>query len=280
MKKFLHLSVLLLFFLSSFAQTKEQLYATEQLSYASQILYTKISYMDQTKFMQQTFAELAYLKRTYKLDSFKLDDKKYISKLNDYYYKTFFPYSKLLDENALVTEDCFSDSTNAKIHDVKKTLFYTLYPKQIKMPKNIVDQIEEDATLDEFLGPYNSLNTIYFLKKYNYENLTAVQKKKLASVEKFLSDFVYKKYVENNPKWSFYKFLSIKVLMMNDYKPANPIDITGVVAYVISDKDHGLALSAEEKSDIPLMNKIGYKQALEYEFNAVLWIFLLELNKN
>jgi hypothetical protein len=41
-----------------------------------------------------------------------------------------------------------------------------------------------------------------------------------------------------------------------------------------------LSLNDHDKNNIPLMNRIGYQQAMELEANALLWIFLLELNKN
>lgn len=274
MKKFLHLFILLISFSSAFAQSKDSL-----LPIATKVLYTKISYMDQPDFNQDVYAELAYLKRVYHLDSFRINNSRYISSLNDYYYKRFYLYSKLLDENAVVTEDCFSDDANARLNSARKLIFYTLYPNSIKLPENIVDQIEEYATVDEFWGPYNSLNIIYFLKKYNYQNLSSAQKTKLASVEKFLSDLMYNKYIKDKKKWDFYKFLSLKVLKMNNIELAKNIDISDLVIYITHNYNKPFVLSEEDRNDMALMNKVGYKNILEYEVNAFLWIFLLELNK-
>ena len=120
MKKFLSILIALFLFTSvSYSYTKEE------LSFATEILFRKTAYLDQMKFKQETMAELAYLKRVYKLDSFNLQTKKYISNLNDFYYKAFYPYSKLLDENAVITEDCIDEQKTAQ---VKKLLFYTIYP--------------------------------------------------------------------------------------------------------------------------------------------------------
>lgn len=273
MKKFLHLFAILFFFLTSFAQTKAE------LSSAITRLYTKISYMDQPDFDQETYAELAYLKRIYHLDSFNLKNGRYIASLSDHYYKRFYLYSKLLNDNAIVTEDCLNDDDNKNLHPARKVVFYTLYPNSIKLPKNIIEQIEEYATIDEFFGPYTALNNIYFLKKYNSNNLTTEQKTKLSSVEKSLSDLLYSKYIKDTDgkTWSFYKFLSLKVLKMNANPLVNNVDISLLVGFINSGKPIGL--SETDRKDVALMNRVGGKAVLDYILNSTLWIFLLELNK-
>ena len=78
MKKFLSILIALFLFTSvSYSYTKEE------LSFATEILFRKTAYLDQMKLKQETMAELAYLKRVYKLDSFNLQNKKNINKLND-----------------------------------------------------------------------------------------------------------------------------------------------------------------------------------------------------
>lgn len=273
MKKLLHLFALLLFFSASFAQSKEE------MASASKILYTKISWMDQPDFSQEIYAELAYLKRIYHLDSFNLNNSRYISKMNDFYYRRFYLFSKLLDENAIVTEDCFQDDANKNLHAARKMLPYCIYPNSIKLPKNIVEQLDEYATIDEFFGPYNSLNTIYFLKKYNYSNLSAAQKTKLEGIEKFLSNLMYTKYVQNKP-WSYYRFLSLKVLKMNNSELVKNIGFSDIVAYLNNNPMAPLALSDTDRADVALMKKAGGKDFLPQIANSILWIILLELNKN
>jgi hypothetical protein len=274
MKKFLLLFTFCFSLSISFAQTKDE------LSSAITKLYTKISYMDQPDFELQTFAELAYLKRSYKIDSFNLKIDRYIASLNDHYYKRFYPYSKLLNEKAIVTEDCLHDEANEKLHPSRKLLFYTLYPNSIKLPKNIIDQIEEYSTIDVFFGPYYALNTIYFLKKYNYNILTTVQKTKLEVLENSLSDLLYTKYIKGTDAqtWSFYKFLSLKVLKMNKNPLVDNTDISLLVSFVNSDQP--LVLSETDRKDVDLMNRVGGRTVLEYILNSTMWIFLLELNKN
>ncbi|MFN8295808.1 MAG: hypothetical protein U0T69_06400 [Chitinophagales bacterium] len=273
MKKYLLLVIISLSVSISFAQTKAD------LASAIKRLYTKISYMDQPEFELQTYAELAYLKRIYKLDSFNLKNGRYIASLNDHYYKRFYLYSKLLNENAIVTEDCLHDEANENLHPARKLIFYTLYPNSIKVPDSIIYKIEEYATIDEFFGPYYALNTIYFLKKYNYDNLTAAQKTKLKSVENSLSDLLYTKYISGTDvkTWSFYKFLSLKVLKMNKNPLADNVNISLLVGYVNSDKE--LSLSDIDSKDIDLLKRVGGKTVFEYILNSTMWIFLLELNK-
>lgn len=272
MKTFLHLFITLFLSYNSFAQTSK-----EDLAFATEVLYRKVANMDQKAFLQESFAEYAYLKRTYKLDSFKLNNKAYIGSLNDYYYKSFYPYSKLLKEDAIVTADCIAE---LKMPDIKKLLLYSLYPNHIKLPANFIDQIEEQSTVDEFFGPYYALTDIYFLKKFNYSNLSAAQKDKLSKLESFLCNLLYTKYVVNNPEWTYNKLLSLKVLKMNGYAPADLINFDALVTFVKINKDKNFDLSDSEKNNKALMDRIGYKKVLEQKINAALWIFLLELNKN
>lgn len=272
MKTFLHLLLTLSISYSSFAQTSK-----DDLSFATEVLYRKIANLNQKAFLQESFAEYAYLKRTYKLDSFALDNDKYIGSLNDYYYKNFYLYSKLLNDNAIVTEDCI---TEQKIPQIKKLLFYTLYPKQIKLPANFIDQIEEQSTIDEFFGPYYALIDIYFLKKYNYSNLSLKQIDKLSKLESFLCNLLYTKYIVDKQEWTYHKFLSLKVLKMNAYAPADTVDFDLLVKFIKYNKDKEFDLSDSEKNNKALMDRIGYKKVLDQEINAALWIFLLELNKN
>ncbi len=272
MKKILLPIIFIGFSYSAFAQISK-----ERLSYALEILYRKTAFLNQKSFQQETFAELSYLKRAYKLDSFNLNSKEYISSLNDFYYKNFFPYSKFLNENAIVTEDCIVETNIAFI---KKLLFYTLYPNHIKLPKNIVELIEEHSKIDEFFGPYYALTNIYFLKNFNYNNLSASQKSKLSVIEKTFSDSLYIKYVKDVTVWNFNKFLSLKVLKMNNYEPVASIDISPLADFIINDIKQPLKLGEEDLGNTALLNRVGYNKALEFEANALLWIFILELNKN
>lgn len=271
MKNFLHLALIL--FLST--TCKAQL-TKEQYKLAAEVLYRKTSFLDQLKIKQETFAELAYLKRTHQLDSFNLQTKSYIANLNDYYYKDFYLYSKLLNENAIITEDCIQE---AKLLPIKKLLFYCIYPQSVKLPNDIVEQLEEQATVDEFLGPYYALNNIYFLKKYNSHNLSAQQKSKLEKTEQFFSNLLFNKYVKDKEEWNYHKFLSLKVLRMNKYQPAENINIEPLAYFILKDISTPLALGETDLKDSKLMNSVGYYQTLEMEANALLWIFLLEVDK-
>jgi hypothetical protein len=265
MRKFLILTLFFSFITVSSAQTRAQ------LDSAISILSLKINYLDPYSFEQSAYAELAYLKRTYKLDMLKINDTIYKSKLNDYYYKRFFPFSKFLDDEAVVTEDCLTDAVNGPVHQSRKLLFYVIYPQSIKLPENIVSQLEEYSSIDEFFGPYNMLNIIYYLKKYNYNNLTKTQKDKLATTESFLSKLLYTKYVSGKP-WSFHKFLAVKVLKMNKSEFATGIDFSDLVRYI--NANGALQLGDEDMKDMELIKRVGGKEMMQMEANAVLWIFL------
>lgn len=271
MKNILLYFFLLLFFSSSYAQTKEE------LTSAINDLSKKIIYKEPVTFENNIYAELAYLRRNYNLPFLKLNDSLYKRHQNDYYYKRFYLYSKLLDENAVVTEDCINDEVNVQVNKANKLLFYIIYPNSIKLPANIVDQLEEYSTVDEFYGPYVMLNDIYFLKKYQYNNLTKTQKEKLAGLEGFLSKLMYKKYIENQP-WSFHRLLSLKVLKMNKSSLVADIKVDDIVKYF---NDNGaLDIPEADKKDTELLKTVGYRKVLQYDVTAVLWIFLLELEKN
>ncbi|MCB0508278.1 MAG: hypothetical protein KDD21_08270, partial [Bacteroidetes bacterium] len=187
-------------------------------------------------------------------------------------------YSKLLNDTTVVTEDCLNDDANSKINQLNKLFFYALYPNTIALPKNYIDLLEEYSTVDEFFGPYYVLNTAYFLKKYNIQNLSKAQKEKLNSLVNQLCNTIYTKYVKNNNLWNFYKFSALKVLLMNEYEPAQKTDISQVITYI--NAGGPLKLSDEDRNDVELMNRAGGDYVFRHSLNASMWIFLLELNKN
>ncbi len=255
------------------AQTKEELQASvTRLSKA-------ISYYDQEGVRQQTFAELAYIKRIYKLDSCDVRVARYVKSLNDYYYKQFFLYSKFLDENAYVTEDCLDNpNKNTDFQPFIKILFYSLYPNTFNLPKNYIEQIESISNEYEFFSPYYALYTIHFLKEYSYDKLNSAQKIKLEKLESALSDTLYTKYVKNMDNWNYYKLMSLKVLKLNKYAPVQAVDLKLLTSYINSDQP--LTLFETDKNDTFLINTIGGKVILESSMTAALWIILMELNKN
>lgn len=255
------------------AQTKEELQASVTR------LSKGITYYDQEDIKQQTFAELAYIKRIYKLDSCDVRVARYVKSLNDYYYKQFFLYSKLIDENAYVTEDCLDNpNKNTDFQPFIKILFYSLYPNTFKLPNNYIEQIETISNEYEFFSPYYALYTIYFLKEYSYDKLNSAQKIKLEKLESSLCDTLYTNYVKNNDNWNYYKLMSLKVLKLNKYAPAQNVDLKLLTSYLNSDQP--LMLTEADRNDMFLMNSIGGKVAFESSMTAALWIILMELNKN
>lgn len=270
MMKRIHTILLILIALSCFGQTKEELQS------AINDLSKKIIYKNPYGFDNSIYADLAYLKRSFNLPYLSINDTIFKKRLNDYYYKRFYPYSKLLDDRAIVTEDCLNDEANEKINRGIKVLFYVLYPNSIKLPDNIVDQLEEYSTEEEFFSQYFMLQDIYFLKKYNLSNLTTTQKDQLRSLEYSLSDKLYTKYVVGKP-WGFYKFLSLKVLKMNEFNAAAAVDISDLVKYFNSNGP--VELGQEDSKDISLLSRIGASKIIQYESTALLWIFLTELDK-
>ena len=90
---------------------------------------------------------------------------------------------------------------------------------------------------------------------------------------------MYTKYIQNKP-WSYYRFLSFKVLKMNNSELVKNIGFSEIVAYLNSNSTTPLALSAEDRADVALMNRVGGKDVLQQIVNSILWIILIELNKN
>jgi hypothetical protein len=274
MKKSITFLISYFFIISSFAASKAK------VDSALVKLYEALPKLQLTNINPESYAELAYLKRVYNLKELYLNDSAYKSMImNNYYYDQFYLYSKLLNENAVVSEDCLHnpESTETLFPMWKKLLIYSLYPKSIKMPTNMVELIDEYATFDEFFGPYYMLNTIYFLKKYNYQNLSAQQKANIKKIEDRLSTNLLNKYVNNKP-WSLSKILAIKVLMMNENTLIKIDDIDFLLNSFINNKTNDII--SEDLKDTKMLSLLGARKFYEMGETALLWIFLLEKDKN
>lgn len=227
----------------------------------------------------ETYMELAYLKRKYKLDYLKIYDTLYRDRkaYNNYYYDQYILYSKFLSDSAVVTEDCLNiPGSIGNLHVLKKLLFYALYPETIKIPSNYIEQLEELSTVAEFIGPYKTLQIIYYLKKYNYQNLSDAQKSKLTILENHLSALLYNKYVKDKP-WSSLHILSLKVLKLNEYSMVKDIDISKLVEMYKQNKP--IDYFDDDMKYVEIIGNIGGTNILGKDGNALLWIFLMEYNK-
>lgn len=274
MKRTFTLILSLFFIYSANATTKAQ------IDSALSKLYEGIARLQPNYINQESYAELAYLKRNYNIYQLKFNDSIYKSKIiNNYYYDQFYLYSKLLNENAIVSEDCLQieESTKTLFPMWKKLLIYSIYPNSIKMPTNMVELIDEYSTFDEFFGPYQMLNTIYFLKKYNYQNLSTSQKDKLNKIEDRLSTNLYNKYILDKP-WSFRKILSLKVLTMNNVTVTQNYDISFLVDRIINNKPEEII--NEDIKNPEMISLLGEKKFFQYAETSLLWIFLLNLDNN
>lgn len=272
MKKIITFFALFTYFLYSFSYTKKD------LDSALTNLYREILFSQPQSYEAENYVELAYLKRTFNLSQININDTRYKNKIiNNYYYDRFYLNSKFLNENAIVTEDCLHipESTEG-IHNANKLLYFTLYPNSIKLPSNFIEQIEEYSTIDDFFGPYKMLYVIYFLKKYNYSNLTKIQKDKLSTIQSHLEKLMYNKYIKDK-KWSYHWFLSVKVLKMNQSDLVKDLDITTLIDYFIAKNPLGVV---QEDKNERILGLLGTKEIIEQQANAILWIFLLENNQN
>ncbi len=269
MRKIITLFIFLPFYFLSFSYTQKD------LDSALTNLYREILFSQPQSYAIENYAELAYLKRIFNLSKVNINDSSYKSKiLNNYYYDQFYLFSKFLNENAIVTEDCLNiPESTEEIHKANKLLYYSLYPNSIKLPSNIIEQIEEYSTIHEFYGPYQMLNIIYYLKKYNYSNLTQLQKDKLATLQTHFEKLIFNKYVKDK-NWNFYKLLSVKVLKMNKSDLVKDLDITVLIDYFKA--KHPLEVVQEDKTQ-QILGIVGAKKIIEQQANAILWIFLLEI---
>lgn len=253
----------------------------QQLDTATYKLCKQIMYLNPYKFKMEEYAELAYLKRTYQLYYLNINDTTYRDKkaFNNYYYDQFILFKKFFDENAIIPEDCLNiPGSTSEIHPMNKLIFYAIYPETVKIPADYIEQLEKNATAHEFLGPYRMLTAIYFLKKYNYQNLTELQKSKLAVVENHLTNLLYKKYIENKP-WSSLKLMSVKLLKMNESSLVKNIDISELVEDVLNNQPIHY-YDEDIKNYTQILGEIGGNRVLADNGLALLWIFLLENKKN
>ena len=222
------------------------------------------------------YAELAYLKRTYNLIAIHTNDSIYLKKrvYNNFYYDIFRLYGKFFKDDAIVTEDCLDiPESTAKMYKPEHTLFYALYPESIKIPANYINQLEIAASYDEIIGKLKALNAIYYLKKYNLQNLSATQKSQLSTLEQKVSQDLFKTYIENSP-WTSYRLWAVSALKKNNNPLVKAIDISDLVTYYKNNNPlNYFETDLQYKDSLAQLggNRIKTQNAL-----ALLWIFLLE----
>ena len=130
----------------------------------------------------QLYIEIAFIRDEYNVPNLLKDDSVLIKRLNDFYYKQYYPYGKLFNRNFQITEDCITSDENAKTLEAYKLLMYSLYDN-FKLPDNYFKRLETSSKLDDpFMSEYYTLNTIYFLKKFRGSTLNPTQNAQLKAV--------------------------------------------------------------------------------------------------
>lgn len=264
---------LLLFSYFSFAHAEDS-----KIDSLIEKLTTKIA-VSQYYFSQIVYPEIAYIRDFYNLPNLSKNDTPFINKLNDFYYKQFYPNIKFLNKNFVITEDCITDDENAKTLDAYKLRQYSLY-NNIPLPKDYFKRLELASKQDDlFLGPYYTLNTLYYLKKFR-TNLTVLQKQQLDILEQDLSSNLFANYVQNKP-WSFRKILAVKVLKINKNALVSTIDLSEIIEIALRQGkpktnilDMGIFL--EDTKDSFLISNIGADKVKELQTVSLLWIILNE----
>lgn len=224
------------------------------------------------------YPEFAFLRNEYKLPNLLKNDTPFINNMNDYYYKQFYLFSKLLNTTSSITEDCITNSNeNGNISEGNKLYVYALYDN-IKLPEDYIEKLESvnQQGINDFWASCFVLKTIYFLKRFNYKQLNIVQKSRIEKLENNLSKKLYNEYINNKP-WNFYKVASLATLVMNNNAVANQVDINPLVDYYLSQgqpKTNILDISLVESDlkDSFLMGTIGAVKVKQYQALYTLWI--------
>ena len=271
MKKFFTLFFLILIFYSSSIARDVK---TDSL--ISRITNRIAASLDKFNFL--IYPDLSYLRDEYKLPNLeKKDDSVYIKKLDDYYYKRFYPNGKLLDRNFYITEDCITQEENADIIDAYKLFYYSLYDN-IRLPNDYVKRLEM-SSMDgnQFFSSYYTLRTIYYLKKFNAAQLSAADVKKVNALRDKLCNYLYDAYIVGKP-WGFYKIVSVNLLMINQSPLIKNIDINELIDPLEKASFADVYPYAQDAKDIFLMNSIGVDKVMQMQAISQLWIILLKEN--
>ena len=228
----------------------------------------------------QLYFEIAFIRDEYNVQNLLKNDSVLIKSFNDFYYKQFYPYGKLMNRNFQITEDCITGPESVKTIDAYKLLMYSLYDN-IKLPDDYFKRLETASKEDDpYMSPYYALNTIYFLKKFRGNKLTATQNTQLKTLEEKLSSNLFTNYIENKP-WSFFKLTAIKVLKMNKNPLVKNIDMSVPIEYYLQrglPKTNILDIEPVEedlKSSF-LKNNLGMDKVGQLEAISLLWIILID----
>lgn len=237
----------------------------------------------QSYFEFRLYPEIAFIRNEYK-DTIlsKQSDLAFIARLNDIYYKRFYPMRRLLDSTFVITEDCMEEQEIAKDLKMYRLSYYGYNPNWT-LPPDYFEQLQAEASKDEALAPYYALQTIYFLKKYRNNSLTVSEKAAMSAIEQKYENQLYTRFVENQP-WGFYKILSVKVLKLNNYPAVKNIDLSEPVNYYLQ---NGLTTTnildvppfELDKKDNFLVLNIGMDKVRQINAINLLWIILNEKNR-
>lgn len=240
-------------------------------------LTTKIA-ASQYYFNDMIYPEIAYLRNTFHLSNIHSNDSIFIKKKTDYYYKRLYPMGKLMDANFVITEDCFEESEQNNLIDEYILFYYSLY-NTIKLPANYINRLKNTAEENSpFLSKYYALRTIYFLKKFNYKQLSEVQKNEIEKLNNKISKDLYTNYI-NNKDWSFYKIVALSILMMNNNELVKDINIDFLINYYLENGQPTTnildipAFPNDTKDDF-LVKQFGIDKVIQLQTINVLWIFL------
>lgn len=219
------------------------------------------------------FPLLVHLYNKYHPDSLQVTPEKYKDKLNDFNYRRYYLFSKMIDGQAFVTADCLDEEESGKWHPLKKMLFYGLYSGPTwTLPKNYAAQMASYATEDTFYGPVNVLLNIYVLKEFNWNKLSASERKDVQALENQMAESLYKHFVQNRD-WGYFKVYALWAIRINGNPIADKVDIAPLTDYF--DRGTWMMRFQQDYQNELLMKREGGAQTTFISNLCTFWLFYL-----
>lgn len=228
------------------------------------------------------YPELAYMRNKYNLPNLYKNDTPFVSKLNDYNYKRIYPLLKLINNNFTITEDCII-SDNASKSPINKLLYYSIN-NTIKIPTNFVNTLDSISKIDDemvILYWYHTLRIIYYLKQFNYSQLSTIDKSKVDLIEKSTSEKMYNTFIKDK-KWGFCKITALAMLKINKNPLVDNFDITDLLNHYLYNGNDEINIldipffSSDIGSLNYLFSTMGADKMQQLQVLNTLWIILAE----
>jgi hypothetical protein len=270
MKRFFTLLFLFFFILRGFASGKSTVVTTVD---TVRVMLAMAVSKTQNSYDYNYFPFIVYLDNKYGIDSLHSNPGAYQKKLNDYYYKRYYLYSKLINPLAEISFDCIREEESGNWNVMSKLLFHSIYTgSDWIFPKDYLVKLEEYATQDPFYGPVQGLIDIYFLKQYNWDKLSGPDKKQLKALEDKFSNKLYSTYIHDK-EWGYLKLFSLFTIRINNNPVADDVNTDELAPYF--DRNTFMMTFKKDYEDKNLMNREGGGFTTSICNLCTLWLFSL-----